>query len=331
MLTDDENIIDIQFAVQYNSSKSAEALRLQQPPARRRSCSSSPSRRCARSSARRKMDFVLYEGREQIAAQTRDADAGVARPLQDRHHHQKVTLQNAQPPDQVQAAFDDAVKASQDRERLKNEGQAYANDVCPRRAALASRLLRGGRRLQHAVIAQRAEGDASRFHASPRRIRQGAAGVTRDRLYLDTMQSVLATRARYWSTRRRAATCSTCRWTSCCSRAAPRCHAGRCPRPGRARTTPAAPEIAGHRSLALARRPAQPGAVRGADEARRCPCSRCPGRAAARGVAGVLHGRPDQVRDHVPAGRDRRDQHERRPLLQAARWSRTSASSTGAS
>ena len=96
-----------------------------------------------------KMDFALYEGREQIAQQTRD----LMQKSMDRYKTgvsiQKVTLQSVQPPDKVQAAFDDAVKAQQDRVRLVNEGQAYANDVVPRARGLGVAPARGSQRLQH--------------------------------------------------------------------------------------------------------------------------------------------------------------------------------------
>jgi membrane protease subunit HflK len=102
---------------------------------------------------------------------------------------QKVTLQTVLPPDKVQAAFDDAVKAGQDRERLKNEGQAYANDVVPRARGMASRLLEEANGYTTEVV-QKAEGDASRFRQILVEY-QKAPAVTRDRLYLDMMQSVL--------------------------------------------------------------------------------------------------------------------------------------------
>jgi membrane protease subunit HflK len=136
-----------------------------------------------------KMDFVLYEGREQIAKQTEQ----LMQQMLDRYGTgifvQKVTLQSVQPPDKVQAAFDDAVKAGQDRERLKNEGQAYANDVVPRARGQASRLNEEANGYKTEVV-QRAEGDAARFRDILVEY-QKAPGVTRDRLYLDMMQSVL--------------------------------------------------------------------------------------------------------------------------------------------
>ena len=101
-----------------------------------------------------------------------------------------VTMQGVQPPEQVQAAFDDAVKAGQDRERQKNEGQAYANDVIPKARGAASRLLQEAEAYSARVTAN-AEGDASRFKQVLTEY-QKAPGVTRDRMYLDTMQQIFA-------------------------------------------------------------------------------------------------------------------------------------------
>jgi len=187
MLTDDENIIDIQFAVQYNL-KSAEAyvFNNRKPDTIAAFVAESAIREVVGKS---KMDFALYEGREQIAKQTEL----LMQQMLDRYGTgifvQKVTLQSVQPPDKVQAAFDDAVKAGQDRERLKNEGQAYANDVVPRARGMASRLLEEANGYKTEVV-QRAEGDAARFREILVEY-QKAPGVTRDRLYLDMMQSVL--------------------------------------------------------------------------------------------------------------------------------------------
>jgi membrane protease subunit HflK len=102
----------------------------------------------------------------------------------------KVTMQNAQPPEQVQAAFDDAVKAGQDRERQKNEGQAYANDVIPKAKGNAARLLEEAEGYKQRVIAS-SEGEASRFKQVLVEYNK-APGVTRDRLYLDMMQQILS-------------------------------------------------------------------------------------------------------------------------------------------
>ena len=103
---------------------------------------------------------------------------------------QAVAIQNAQPPEQVQAAFDDAVKAGQDREREINLGQAYANDVIPKARGLASRLLQEADGYRSRVI-QTAQGDASRFQQVLVEYNK-APEVTRDRLYIDTMQQVFS-------------------------------------------------------------------------------------------------------------------------------------------
>ena len=123
MLTDDENIIDIQFAVQYNL-KSAEdyVFNNRRPDQIVAYVAESAIREVVGKS---KMDFTLYEGREQIAKQTEQLMQQNLDRFRTGVFVQKVTLQNVQPPEKVQAAFDDAVKAGQDRERLKNEGQAY--------------------------------------------------------------------------------------------------------------------------------------------------------------------------------------------------------------
>jgi len=101
-----------------------------------------------------------------------------------------VTIQNAQPPEQVQAAFDDAVKANQDRERQKNEGQAYANDVIPRARGTAARLTQESQGYKQRVMAN-AEGEASRFKQVLAEYSKAPA-VTRERMYIDTMQQVLS-------------------------------------------------------------------------------------------------------------------------------------------
>ncbi|MFI4904997.1 MAG: FtsH protease activity modulator HflK, partial [Burkholderiales bacterium] len=139
MLTDDENIIDIQFAVQYNL-KSAEdwVFNNRSPDQIVAFVAESAIREVI---GRSKMDSALYEGREQIARQTESLMQQMLDLYGTGVFVQKVTLQSVQPPEKVQAAFDDAVKAGQDRERFMNEGQAYANDVIPRARGAAARLL----------------------------------------------------------------------------------------------------------------------------------------------------------------------------------------------
>lgn len=188
MLTDDENIVNIQFAVQYilkdpveylfNNRHTDDAVMGAAETAVREIVGKS------------KMDFVLYEGREQIATQA----AKLMQDILDRYQSgiliSKVTMQNAQPPEQVQSAFDDAVKAGQDRERQKNEGQAYANDVLPKAKGTAARLLEEANGYKQRVIAT-AEGDASRFKQIVTEYAK-APEVTRQRMYLETMQQIFA-------------------------------------------------------------------------------------------------------------------------------------------
>jgi len=177
MLTDDENIIDIQFAVQYNI-KSAEAnlFNVRKPDQIVQFIAQTAMGEVV---GKAKMDFVLYEGREQIAKSAEK----LMQEMLDRYatgvYVQKVTLQSVQPPDKVQAAFDDAVKAGQDRERFRNEGQAYANDVVPRARGNAARLIEEANGYQAEVV-QRAEGDASRFRQILVEYAKAPA-VTRDR------------------------------------------------------------------------------------------------------------------------------------------------------
>ena len=186
MLTDDENIIDVQMAVQYRLKDAPEYLFNNRNPdeAVKQSAETAVREVVGRS----KMDLVLYEGREQVAIQV----ATLAQQILDRYQTgvliSSVTIQNAQPPEQVQASFDDAVKAGQDRERAKNEGQAYANDVIPRARGNASRLLQEADGYKQRVIAQ-AEGDASRFGQVVTEYAK-APVVTRQRMYLDTMQEI---------------------------------------------------------------------------------------------------------------------------------------------
>jgi len=188
MLTDDENIIDIQFAVQYKLKDAvAWVFNNRNQESTVKQVAETAIREVVGKS---KMDFVLYEGREPVANDV----AQLMQQILDRYQMGvqiiKVTMQGVQPPEQVQAAFDDAVKAGQDRERQKNEGQAYLNDVVPKAAGAASRLIQDSEAYSSRVVAN-AEGDASRFKQVLTEY-QKAPAVTRDRMYLDTMQQIFA-------------------------------------------------------------------------------------------------------------------------------------------
>ncbi|HEY5800022.1 MAG TPA: FtsH protease activity modulator HflK [Burkholderiaceae bacterium] len=188
MLTDDENIIDIQFAVQYKLKDAAAWVfnNRDQDETLRQVAETSIREIVGRS----KMDFVLYEGREKVAY-----DVGrLMQQILDRYKSgaiiTNVTMQGVQPPEQVQAAFDDAVKAGQDRERQKNEGQAYANDVVPKARGAAFRLMQEAEAYKSRVT-ESAVGDASRFKQVLTEYSKAPA-VTRDRMYLETMQQIFS-------------------------------------------------------------------------------------------------------------------------------------------
>ncbi|MDB6000370.1 MAG: protease modulator HflK [Rhizobacter sp.] len=186
MLTQDENIVDIRFTVQYRLKDSrAYLFENRNPDEAVVQAAESAVREIVGKS---NMDSVLYEQRDAIAielvksiqVQLDRLNAGIL--------VVNVNVQNVQAPDQVQAAFDDAFKAGADRERLKNEGQAYANDVIPKAQGTAARLLEEANGYRSRVVAQ-AEGDGQRFNQVLAEY-QKAPAVTRDRLYIDTMQQV---------------------------------------------------------------------------------------------------------------------------------------------
>ena len=187
MLTDDENIVDVQFAVQYVLKSPTDYLFNNRSPddAVLQAAETAVREIVGKSS----MDFVIFEGRAEVAARAHK----LMQEILDRYgtgmNIQKVTMQNAQPPEQVQASFDDAVKAGQDRERQKNEGQAYANDVVPKARGMASRLTLEAEGYRSRVIEQ-AEGDAARFRQVVSEYNK-APQVTRDRLYIEAMQQIM--------------------------------------------------------------------------------------------------------------------------------------------
>ncbi len=188
MLTDDENIVNVQFAVQYLLKDPKDYLfNNRHPDEAVMQAAETAIREVV---GKNKMDFVLYEGREQIAANTQKLMQDILDRYKTGIQIRSVTMQSTQPPEQVQAAFDDAVKAGQDRERQKNEGQAYANDVIPARARRGLAPDGGGQWLRQRMIAT-AEGDASRFKQVLAEYSK-APEVTRSRMYLETVQQVYA-------------------------------------------------------------------------------------------------------------------------------------------
>lgn len=186
MLTRDENIVDIRFTVQYRLADAREYLfENRSSDEAVLQASESAVREIVGNST---MDSVLYEQRDAIASELVKSIQAQLNRLKAGVTIQNVNVQSVQAPEQVQAAFDDAFKAGADRERLKNEGQAYANDVIPKAQGTAARLREEAAAYSARVVAQ-AEGDSQRFKSVLTEY-QKAPGVTRDRLYIDAMQQV---------------------------------------------------------------------------------------------------------------------------------------------
>jgi membrane protease subunit HflK len=186
MLTQDENIVDIRFTVQYRLKDAKSFLFENKDP-------EDAVVMAAESAVREivgksNMDSVLYEQRDAIAADLVKSIQVQLDRLKAGILVSNVNVQNVQAPEQVQAAFDDAFRAGADRERLKNEGQAYANDVIPKAQGTSARLRQEAEGYKARVVAQ-AEGDAQRFNRVLDEYRK-APQVTRDRMYIDTMQQV---------------------------------------------------------------------------------------------------------------------------------------------
>ena len=186
MLTQDENIVDVRFVVQYRLKDSSDYLfNNVEPDLAVIQAAESAVREVV---GKGSMNVVLNEKREAIAGD-------IVKSIQAQLDLYKtgilissVNIQNVQPPEQVQAAFDDALKAGQDGDRAKNEGQAYANDILPRVEGAAARLKEEAEGYKARVVAQ-AEGDSQRFKSVLTEY-QKAPQVTRDRMYLDAMQQV---------------------------------------------------------------------------------------------------------------------------------------------
>jgi len=189
MLTKDENIIDIQFAVQYDIKDPRFLLfnvseNLDQVV---RQATESSVREVV---GRNTMDFAITGGRAEIAQETRLLLQNILDRYQTGINVKAVEMQNAQPPSEVKGAFDDAVKAREDEVKFRNEAEAYANDIIPRARGSASRVLQEAQAYQASVVAK-AQGEASRFTQVLNEYHK-APGVTRDRLYIDAMEQVLS-------------------------------------------------------------------------------------------------------------------------------------------
>jgi membrane protease subunit HflK len=188
MLTQDENIVEIKFAVQFRLSDARAFLFESKDPTQAVVLAAETAVREVVGKMR--MDSALSEERDQIAPRVRNLIQSILDRYKVGIEIVGVNLQQGgvRPPEQVQAAFDDVLKAGQERERAKNEAQAYANDVVPRAGGSASRLAEEAEGYKGRIVAQ-AQGDAQRFRAVLAEY-QKAPQVTRDRMYLDSMQQI---------------------------------------------------------------------------------------------------------------------------------------------
>ena len=188
MLTEDENIVDVRLTVQYRVESAEDFLfNVANPVATLKQVTESVQRGVVGSHT---MDFVLTEGRTEIV---KEIEEKIHKVMENYHSGILVTgvnLQDAQPPEQVQNAFVDAIKAREDEQRLINEANAYANDVVPKARGAAARKLQEAEGYQQQVIAQ-AEGDASRFTHLLEQYKKSPE-VMRKRLYIEAIESVLS-------------------------------------------------------------------------------------------------------------------------------------------
>ncbi|MDD1649485.1 MAG: FtsH protease activity modulator HflK [Methylococcaceae bacterium] len=187
MLTRDENIIDIRLAVQYQV-KDAQAylFNVADPDVTLKQVIESAQRAVI---GKNTMDFVLTEGRSNVADEIK---AEIQQTMDDYNtgiQVSNVNLVDAQPPDEVQNAFEDAIKAREDEQRLKNEAEAYANEVVPKARGAAARLMEESEAYKQSSIA-RAEGESSRFLKLVEEFEK-SPDITRERMYLDAMEEIL--------------------------------------------------------------------------------------------------------------------------------------------
>jgi membrane protease subunit HflK len=188
MLTDDENIVDVQFAVQYTLKDAKDYLFNNKNPDDNVLQAAETAIREVVGKSR--MDFVLSQGRSEVSARVKKLMQEILDRYKTGINITTVNLQNVQAPEQVLAAFEDVVRAQQDRERFKNEGQAYANDVVPKARGVSARLIEEANGYRQSVIST-AQGDAARFRQILAEYEK-APQVTRERMYLETMQNILS-------------------------------------------------------------------------------------------------------------------------------------------
>lgn len=192
MLTRDENIVELRMEVQYKINDAAYYLfNVKTPDLTLRQLTESAVRETVGQS---EMDFVLTEGRSEVASRTELLLQSKLDELKTGLEVTSVNIGNIQPPEQVQAAFSDVVKAREDRERAINQAEAYANDILPKARGAAFRLIQEAEAYKKQVIAQ-SEGDASRFSQVMNEYKK-APKITSERLYIESMESIYSQSAK---------------------------------------------------------------------------------------------------------------------------------------
>jgi modulator of FtsH protease HflK len=186
MLTKDENIVDVELTVQSIVQDPAQFLFQDQNP--ERSLKDATETVVRKTIGNSKLDFILTEGREAIETTIRDRVQDLMNLYKTGLKVTSVNMQPAKPPEQVKEAFDDAIKAREDKQRSENQAEAYSNQILPQARGEAARIVADAKAYRDKVIAE-SEGEASRF-TSVFTAYQKAPGVTRERLYLDTMERV---------------------------------------------------------------------------------------------------------------------------------------------
>ncbi len=187
MLTSDENLVDINIAVQYRRAEARPyAFNVREPESTLGEVSESAIREIV---GRSRLDFVLEEGRQEIAALTKELIQRTLDSYQTGIEVTSVNLQGVAVPEQVSSAQRDAIKAREDKERLGLEAQAYANDILPKAKGSAARQMEDAQAYKARIVAD-AEGEAQRF-LKLLQAYERAPGVTRQRLYFETLEEVL--------------------------------------------------------------------------------------------------------------------------------------------
>ncbi len=188
MLTQDENIVEVELTVQSRIQNAADYLFQDQDPERTLNDATVTVLRVTIGQS--KLDYVMTEGRTAVAVTIKERIQALMDQYRTGLIVTSVNMQPAKPPDQVKAAFDDAIKAREDKERLENQAEAYSNEVLPQARGGAARILADAKAYRDRVIAE-SEGEAARFTAVLNQYLK-APEVTRQRLYLETMEQVFS-------------------------------------------------------------------------------------------------------------------------------------------